>query len=470
MGAEWNSMGITIVQKSDLAEDHAGERKALILAGGALTGGPFKVGGLKALNDYLTDFSVNDFDIFVGISSGSMIAASLVGGIRPESMLKSLDGTSSHFSKLHSWHCYRPNLGEMIARPIKFFMQAASWLPEGMIRLARHGQWRQGFIGSVWNFVSRPSLYSYEELVSPIREIVREGDLPSLVALLPSGLFDNAPLEAYIRDNIERNRLTNDFRETLRLTGKRLYISAVRLDEARRVVFGPDEDSSLTISQAIQASTALPVFYKPASINGVDYVDGGVQETANIDTAVEKGAKLIICYNPFRPYGPEQFVDGFKRKHGGRRLAAEGIMTVINQIFRAIFYARLRVTLERFSKNPEFTGDIILIEPRSDDAAFFALNPLSIRNRVEAAKLGFESVRNSIDDSFGELKGVLAAYGIEMNRAGVEEEYRRISRPGASERYVQKLLEGRTPLRGKRRGRGHRRGGRVTSNKPKRAR
>lgn len=441
-------MGITLVQKSDITKKRPHAKKALILSGGALTGGPFKVGGLKALNDYLTNFSVNDFDIFVGISSGSMIAASLVGGIRPESMLKSFDGTSRHFSQLHGWHCYRPNLGEMIGRPLKFLMQAASWLPEGMARLAKHGNWKHGFIGSVWNFVSSPSLYSYEELVAPIKRIMSEGDLPSLVALLPSGLFDNTPLEAYIRENIRRNRLTNDFEETFELTGKRLYISAVRLDSAERVVFGPDEDDSLTISQAIQASTALPIFYKPAQIKGVDYVDGGVQETANIDIAVDKGAELIICYNPFRPYEPEQFVDGFKRKHAfGRRLAAEGVMTVINQIFRALFYARLRVTLDGFRRSPDFKGDIILVEPRSDDAAFFALNPLSLRNRIEAAKLGFESVRNSIDDRFEELKEVLAAYGIGMSRSGVEEEYRRISRPGASERYVQKLLEGRAPLK-----------------------
>ena len=437
-------MGITIVHKSDLQKKRPGATKALILAGGALTGGPFKVGGLKALNDYLTNFSVNDFDIFVGISSGSMIAASLVGGIKPESILKSFDGTSRHFSQLHAWHCYRPNLGEMIARPLKFLMQAASWLPEGMVRLATHGHWKHGFVGSVLGFVSSPSLYTYEELVSPVKKIISEGDLPSLVALLPTGLFDNAPLEVYIRENIRRNRLTNSFKETEELTGKRLYISAVRLDSARRVVFGPDEEGSLTISQAIQASTALPVFYKPANINGVDYVDGGVQETANIDTAVEKGAELIICYNPFRPYEPEEFVDGFKRKQlGGRRLAAEGFMTVINQIFRAFFYARLRVTLDHFRRSPDFDGDIVLIEPRSDDAAFFALNPLSLKNRIEAAKLGYESVRNSIDDHFDKLKELLGVYGIGMNRRGVEEAYRRISRPGASERYVQKLLEGR---------------------------
>jgi predicted acylesterase/phospholipase RssA len=87
-------MGITIIQKSDLTKKRSRSIKALILSGGAVTGGSFKAGGIKALNDYFSNFSVNDFDIYVGISSGSLIAAPLVGGISPESILKSLDGTS----------------------------------------------------------------------------------------------------------------------------------------------------------------------------------------------------------------------------------------------------------------------------------------------------------------------------------------------------------------------------------------
>jgi len=245
-------------------------------------------------------------------------------------------------------------------------------------------------------------------------------------------------------ENIRHNRLTNDFDETLRLTGKRLYISAVRLDGAKRVVFGPGEDTSLTISEAIQASTALPGFYKPARINGVDYVDGGVQETANIDTAVEQGAKLIVCYNPFRPYDPEEFVEGMsRRRRSGKRLATDGIATVLNQILRAFFHARLHVAVQRFRDDPSFDGDIILIEPRAGDQAFFSLNPMLLRNRIAAAKFGFESVRTSINERFDEISRIMASYGMRMSRAGVEEEYRKISRPGVSEREVQRLLEGR---------------------------
>ncbi len=294
----------------------------------------------------------------------------------------------------------------------------------------------------VWRFLTDPTVARYDAMMERFLLAFGEG-LPSLLSLLPSGLFDNAPIERYIRENIERNGLTNDFATSQRLTGKRLYISAMRLDGAERVVFGPDEVNSLTISEAIQASTALPGFYKPAQIRGVDYVDGGVHETANIDVAIEKGAELIVCYNPFRPYDSEAFVDGLSRGRRGERLAASGIMTVLNQIFRAFFHARLHVALDHFRRSPHFRGDIILIEPRADDAAFFALNPLLLKHRVRAAQMGFESVRNSIEDHYDEIRAILAAYGMRLSRRGVEREYRALMRPTASEGEIQRLLEGR---------------------------
>ncbi|MFH0800229.1 MAG: patatin-like phospholipase family protein [Pseudomonadota bacterium] len=438
-------MGITIVQKSDLSKKHTGAVKALILAGGAVTGGSFKAGGIKALNDYFTGFRINDFDIFVGISSGSMIATALMGGISPESILKSLDGTSSHFTPLTAWHYYRPNISEIVNRPMKFFMQAVGWLPSRLLSLTEHNRdWSRGLMGAIWKFITYPTFSGYEEMIEPILRAADRVDFPSLFELLPSGIFDNSPLEVYFRQNIERNGLTNDFREAKKLTGKSLYISAMRLDGAKRVVFGPDEETSLTISEAIQASTALPGFYKPAEIRGVDYVDGGVQETANIDIALEKGAKLIVCYNPFRPYEPQEFVEGMsRRRKEGKRLATGGVIAVLNQIFRAFFHARLKVALENFRKSPDFDGDIILIEPRADDRAFFVLNPLSLSNRVEAARLGFESVRNSIDEKYDEISKIMGAYGIKMSRAGVEDQFKKLTSSRLTDEEIQLLLEGR---------------------------
>ena len=106
-----------------------------------------------------------------------------------------------------------------------------------------------------------------------------------------------------MRRSLEKIRMPNDFRAFDAQAGSASSTSrACDLDTAERVIFGADENAEVTISQAMQASTSLPGFYKPARINGVDYVDGGVRHTANIDVAIEKGADLIICYNPFRPF------------------------------------------------------------------------------------------------------------------------------------------------------------------------
>ena len=64
-------MGITIIQKSDLSVRKPNAKVALVLAGGAVTGGAFKVGGLKALDDLLVNRKTTDFDVYVGLSAGA---------------------------------------------------------------------------------------------------------------------------------------------------------------------------------------------------------------------------------------------------------------------------------------------------------------------------------------------------------------------------------------------------------------
>jgi hypothetical protein len=56
-------MGLTIVHKSDLTT-RKNPRVALVLAGGAVTGGAYKLGGLKALEDFLVNRKTTDFDIY----------------------------------------------------------------------------------------------------------------------------------------------------------------------------------------------------------------------------------------------------------------------------------------------------------------------------------------------------------------------------------------------------------------------
>lgn len=55
-------------------------KTALVLAGGGVTGAAYEIGALRALDDLLHGFSVNDFDVFIGTSAGALVAACLVNG------------------------------------------------------------------------------------------------------------------------------------------------------------------------------------------------------------------------------------------------------------------------------------------------------------------------------------------------------------------------------------------------------
>src|SRR6185436_4823247 len=95
----------------------------------------------------------------------------------------------------------------------------------------------------------RPSLDNLIECVKPIVDAIGSArEFPFPLGYIPSGVFDNVTIERYLRHNIERRGLTNDFRVLYRLRQVELYIVAMNLDTAERVVFGHDEDTTITIS------------------------------------------------------------------------------------------------------------------------------------------------------------------------------------------------------------------------------
>jgi len=161
----------------------------------------------------------------------------------------------------------------------------------------------------------------------------------------------------------------------------------------------------------------MPLFYRPPRINGVDYVDGGVKHTANIDVAIDKGADLIICYNPFRPFlnHPDRPSGEGHYFADGKYLSDRGLKAVANQVLRMMLHSRLKLGIQRYLADDRFQGDIVLLEPREYDASFFAMNPLAFWKRAEAVQHGFESVRHTILQNYDELSEVFGRYGLEMS-------------------------------------------------------
>ena len=439
-------MGITIIQKSDLSRKKTNPKTALVLAGGAITGGTFKVGGLKALNDFLVNKKVTDFDMYVGVSAGAFIASQLAGGVTPEEILKILDGSSATYEQLSPFHIYWPNFREFFEKPLSYLYRRATYLPgimyDSLISLPRLWQpLRDGFV----KFCSEPNYSSFESMMGPLAKIIYSSrTMPSMIEAIPSGIFDNSSLEKYLRRNMEKNQVPNSFKVLKKTRNKSLYIIATDIDTAERVVFGTDEKNDLKISEAVQASAALPMLYKPARLNGVDYVDGAVKRTTNMDLAIRKGADLVICYNPFRPYSNKLVLEYLREEDKyvtrNRRISDSGLLMIFNQVFRTIFHSRIRYFIDQMIVDRSFKGDIILIEPKEDDSTFFEMNPFSFWNRAKAARHGYISVKNTIEGRFDEVSKVLASYGIEMTREVVERDSSKMSKSTSDDVTIMSVL------------------------------
>ena len=122
-------MGLTLIRKGGTRPRKRDPVVALVLAGGAVSGGAFKVGGLKALNDFLVGRKITELDMYLGISAGALLSASLAAGITPDEMIKVLDGTSTRFEQLRPVDFYKPNIREFATRPAKFAYDVATFLP-----------------------------------------------------------------------------------------------------------------------------------------------------------------------------------------------------------------------------------------------------------------------------------------------------------------------------------------------------
>lgn len=78
----------------------------------------------------------------------------------------------------------------------------------------------------------------------------------------------------------------------------RLAIAAVELETGRRVIFGRPGAPRASVAAAVEASCAIPGVFRPVSVEGRHYVDGGVWSPTNMDSAdVRRGAE-VLCLNP----------------------------------------------------------------------------------------------------------------------------------------------------------------------------
>src|SRR6201994_530935 len=92
-------------------------KTALVLGGGGFTGGVYEIGALRALDLLSVNRTVNEFDVYVGTSAGSFVAAALANGVTPEEMMRVIvQQVPTPFPDARVSAMLRPNYGEFVTK------------------------------------------------------------------------------------------------------------------------------------------------------------------------------------------------------------------------------------------------------------------------------------------------------------------------------------------------------------------
>jgi len=378
-------------------------KTALVLAGGGLTGAVYEIGALRAMDDLLIDRTVNDFDIFVGTSSGALVTAFLANGVSPEEMLQVIDGTHPTANLFERKHVFNIDSTDLLQWTLRFPKRLRQTLGK--------------FIQELDDMAVFDLFWSFSNL-------------------LPPGFFDGGGLGEFIEQSLARLGHSNQFRELKR----ELYIIATCLDSGGRAVFGPGYMET-AISDAVSASCAIPVLYQPVRIDGKDYIDGSLRGNASIDLAIEHGAGLIIVVNPMVPYDLEHIKKG-TRKPNIRNISDGGFEAIANQLIRIVLHSNLHYHIKQLRRSREDV-DIILIEPLPDDYRMFAHNIMRYSARLAVGRHGFEAVTVNLAEEYPTYKEILARHGIPITRSLVNEELTEISQSNYDPQVIRRILGAR---------------------------
>ena len=96
-------------------------KTALVLGGGGFTGGVYEMGALRALDLLSVNRTVNEFDVYVGTSAGSFVAAAVANGVTPEEMMRVIvQQVPTPFPDARVSSLLKPNYKEFVTRGAMF--------------------------------------------------------------------------------------------------------------------------------------------------------------------------------------------------------------------------------------------------------------------------------------------------------------------------------------------------------------
>lgn len=379
-------------------------------------GAIYEIGALCALEDSLNGIDFTRLQHYVGVSAGGFIAAGLANGITPRQLCALfIDGSADPQEAFDPAWLMTPAYGE--------FARRAIMLP-GLL------------LSSLWHAtVGGQSITHALERLGPA---------------LPTGTFSNARIDTELARLFSQPGRSNDFRQLK----ARLTLVATNLDSGQATPFGRPGWDHVPISQAVQASSALPGLFPPVEIDDSYYVDGALIKTMHASAVLDEGVDLMLCLNPLVPFNAtEPKVAKVMRrglsaeKHHIPRLVDGGLPAVLSQTFRSMIHSRMALGMKQYEHLYPDT-DIILFEPDQRDPELYLANTFSYSRRHMLAEHAYQQTRHMLRSRKTGLSAKLWRHGITLHHEALDDPKRHLSTPpkpptrlGQSIGHLQEIMD-----------------------------
>ncbi len=340
-------------QLYDFRQNH--KKTSICISGGGLEGYIYSIGVVNAIDSCLLDKETGDFDIFCGVSSGAIIASTLAVGVHSDDLVRQIYRKHTSLEPL-GLNTIFDLAGSEIARRAFDFVRAFSTFDSG-------------------------------ELISRLQNSV------------PTGFFKGEKLKKFFEKQMKHFGIEDNM-ATLK---KELYINVTDQDTGENIVFGEEPWKDIKISQAIRASTALPPFYLPELVKGHWFTDGQLTSASDFNTAIRKGAALVVYIDPMVPYTSN--LPGAVMKRGG-------YFTMVQAVKSLVQTRSSSMLKHSMDNNPDV--DFVIFKPTDDVMEAMAGNPMKYYIRTELVDLGYRCTISQILSSYDAIAHKFAKQGFAL--------------------------------------------------------
>ena len=234
-------------------------RIGLVFGAGGVVGAAWMTGALPAVQERLP-CAINDVEMIVGTSAGSVLAAALRCGVSLDEMVAYQRGEAEGVLRASGAHDI--DGGPLPPRP-QFRVGSPRLMLATLLTPHRVHPW----VGaSAWVLRGRARHVALHDTVHALhshayRHTARDGSPPDWV-------------------------------------DGQTWIVAVDYDSGRRVIFGRPGAPPAQLADAVVASCSIPGWYEPAVIAGRRYVDGGVRSPTSLGVLSRAGVDEVYVLAP----------------------------------------------------------------------------------------------------------------------------------------------------------------------------